>query len=74
MIDAMREFGREHDFDVRFDSTIPAGAPTCHFTIWRAADSDERTAWQSYTEAIDAKALEIAERPASPDRPPEGSL
>ncbi len=24
MIDAMREFGREHDFDVRFDSTIPA--------------------------------------------------
>ena len=24
MIDAMREYGREHDFDVRFDSTIPA--------------------------------------------------
>ena len=37
MIDAMREFGQEHDFDVRFDSTIPAGAPTCHFTMWRIA-------------------------------------
>ncbi len=42
MIDAMREFGREHDFDVRFDSTIPAGAPTCHFTMWKATSARKR--------------------------------
>lgn len=67
MIDAMREYGREHDFDVRFDSTIPAGAPTCHFTMWRATDPETKTAWQEYTAAIDAKALEIAQRTAGED-------
>lgn len=62
MIDAMREFGKEHDFDVRFDSTIPSGAPTCHFTLWRSSSSAEKTAWQSYTALIDEKALRIAAR------------
>ena len=64
MIDAMREFGEEHGFDVRFDSTIPAGAPTCHFRMWHtAAGGSENSDWQQYTAAINAKALEIAQRP-----------
>ena len=64
MIDAMREFGEEHHFDVRFDTTIPAGAPTCHFTVCVApAESEEQTEWQRYTASIDEKALEIANRP-----------
>jgi hypothetical protein len=64
MIAAMREFGQEHDFDVRFDTTIPSGSPTCHFTMWRATSADEKSAWQQYTAAIEAKALEIAARDA----------
>ncbi|HEY1599797.1 MAG TPA: hypothetical protein VGG64_09360 [Pirellulales bacterium] len=63
MIDAMREYGPEHDFDVRFDSTIPAGAPTCHFTMWHTSNAESKSAWQQYTTAIDEKALEIAKRP-----------
>jgi hypothetical protein len=64
MIEALREFGEEHNFDVRFDSTIPAGAPTCHFTMWRiAGDRQDNTAWRDDTAAIDNKALEIAQRP-----------
>ena len=63
MIEALEEFGAEHAFDVRFDSTIPAGAPTCHFTMWRrGADAPEASAWSQYTASIDAKALEIAAR------------
>ena len=65
MIEAAKEFGEEHGFDVRFDSTIPAGAPTCHFTIWRAKPGEPPHAWQQYTAQIDAKALEIAAREAA---------
>jgi len=54
---------------VRFDSTIPAGAPTCHFTMWRTSDAADKTAWQAYTVAIDEKALEIAKRPEAPNQP-----
>jgi hypothetical protein len=56
MIDAMREFGAEHGFDVRFDSTIPAGAPTCHFTLWQGTDED-RVRWQQDTQLLEARAL-----------------
>lgn len=35
MLDALAELGIESHFEVRFDSTIPAGASTCHFTMWR---------------------------------------
>lgn len=62
MIEAAKEFGAEHGFDVRFDSTIPAGAPTCHFTMWRAEQGDDAQAWQQYTVQIDEKALAIAAR------------
>jgi hypothetical protein len=67
MIDALIEFGAvEKDkvdrfFQVRFTSTIPAGAQTCHFVLKRT-DAAERSEWESYTEALENKALEIAQR------------
>jgi hypothetical protein len=59
MIDAFKEHTGGRGFDVRFDSTIPAGASTCHFTMWHV-DSEEDEAWAEYTRQLDAKALEIA--------------
>ena len=63
MIDAATEFakasglaGRE-GFEVRFDTTIPSGAQTCHFTIWKATEA-ERAQWAKYTEWLEQKALE----------------
>jgi hypothetical protein len=61
MIDAAREFAGEFGFDVRFDSTIPAGAPTCHFTMWRASE-DERAEWARYTSLLERKAIEHAKK------------
>ncbi len=60
MIDAMKErAGRDYGLQVRFDATIPAGAPTCHFTIWRAEGKED--AWGKFTERINEKAIEIAQ-------------
>ncbi len=60
MIDALKEFsGKDTGFQVRFDSTIPSGAKTCHFTIWRSEGSD-KDEWAQFTEMLDEKALEIA--------------
>ncbi|MBI4816640.1 MAG: hypothetical protein HY791_10295 [Deltaproteobacteria bacterium] len=59
MVEAAEEYGRRFGFEVRFDSTIPAGAETCHFTMWKAS-SAERTEWQEYTAKLEKKALQIA--------------
>ena len=59
MIDALRDCGKDFGFEVRFDTTMPAGGKTCHFTLWRGSD-DEKDAWDRYTEAINKKALERA--------------
>lgn len=60
MLDALKEFaGKDTGFQVRFDTTIPSGANTCHFTIWRS-DEQEKDAWAQLTEMLDEKALEIA--------------
>ena len=62
MIDAAQEYARGNagapgfGFEVRFDSTIPAGAPTCHFTMWKASD-EERAQWQGYTRVLERKAI-----------------
>jgi hypothetical protein len=56
MLEAASEFARFRGWEVRFDSTIPAGAPTCHFTIWKATD-EERAQWDGYTQLLEAKAL-----------------
>jgi hypothetical protein len=56
MIDAAREHTLGRGWQVRFDSTIPAGAPTCHFTLWNATDA-EAAEWNRYSELLEAKAL-----------------
>ena len=56
MIEAAQEFAGRFGFQVRFDSTIPAGAPTCHFTMWKP-DEGERSQWAEKTRLIEAKAL-----------------
>jgi hypothetical protein len=61
MIDAAQQFAGKFGFEVRFDQTIPAGAPTCHFTMWKASD-DERRQWEQMTQLIEAKALDRAKR------------
>jgi hypothetical protein len=59
MLEAMQEFSTVHNFEVRFDSTIPAGAPTCHFTIWRASGAESEE-WAKYTKLVELKALKHA--------------
>jgi hypothetical protein len=64
MIDAARELAGRFGFSVRFDSTIPAGAPTCHFTMWQPTE-DEQREWESYTRSLEQKALERAKQGAA---------
>lgn len=59
MLEALEEFGVGQGFQVRFDSTIPAGADCCHFTLWKT-DQQGQAAWQQYTAFLDEKALRIA--------------
>ncbi|HEY2368410.1 MAG TPA: hypothetical protein VGH87_18565 [Polyangiaceae bacterium] len=61
MLDAAREKADEHGFDVRFDTTIPSGAPTCHFTMWKPTE-EERAVWGETTKLIEAKALAKAKK------------
>lgn len=59
MLDAFEEAGLAPGFQVRVDTTIPTGAPTCHFTLWKATD-EEGQAWGKYTRQLEEKALKIA--------------
>jgi len=61
MIDAAKEHTGKFGFQVRFDSTIPAGASTCHFTLWKPK-GDEASEWQKMTDLINEKALVRAKR------------
>jgi len=68
MIDAAREFADKQGggeggkgFQVRFDTTIPAGAPTCHFTIWKASEK-EKAHWAAYSEILERKSIEHAKK------------
>ena len=56
MIDAAREHAGRFGFEVRFDSTIPSGASTCHFTMWKP-EGEEASAWRQMTQLIDERAL-----------------
>jgi hypothetical protein len=58
MIDAARDHANRFGFEVRFDSTIPAGAETCHFTMWQATD-EEREQWALLTQKLERKALRV---------------
>lgn len=59
MLEALKEFGTAENFQVRFDTTIPAGAPTCHFTMWKTSDA-AGVEWQQLTHQIELKALQMA--------------
>jgi hypothetical protein len=61
MLEAAREFSRLWGFEVRFDTTIPSGAQTCHFTLWKARGG-EKAEWERYTRLLEQKALERARR------------
>lgn len=56
MMEAAEALFASHGWQVRFDSTIPAGASTCHFTVWKAT-ADERVQWEEYSRLLEAKAL-----------------
>jgi len=56
MIQAAQEVALGPQWQVKFDSTIPAGAATCHFTLWKASD-DEAREWNAYSQLLEAKAL-----------------
>jgi hypothetical protein len=56
MIQAAHEHALGKGWQVRFDSTIPAGAKTCHFTLWNATES-EAAEWNRYSDLLEAKAL-----------------
>jgi len=56
MIEAAQEHALGAGWQVKFDSTIPAGAPTCHFTVWKASEA-EAAEWNRYSELLEAKAL-----------------
>jgi hypothetical protein len=61
MMKAVQELDESEQWQVRFTCTIPAGADTCRFEIWRASD-EEKSQWERYTEELEEKALEIASR------------
>lgn len=56
MVDAAQDKTGKMGFEVRFDSTIPAGAETCHFTLWKAGEG-EKAKWAEYTRLLEARAL-----------------
>ena len=56
MMTALADVAGERGWQVKFDSTIPAGATTCHFTLWRASDA-ESAAWDAHTKLLEGKAL-----------------
>jgi len=56
MMDAAAEIARMHDWNVKFDTTIPSGATTCHFTLWKPTEK-EAAEWSTYTKLLEAKAL-----------------
>ena len=56
MIQAAQEHALGKGWQVKFDSTIPAGATTCHFTLWNATEA-EAAEWNRYSALLEAKAL-----------------
>lgn len=64
MIDAFRELGENQGWEVKFTSTIPSGAQTCSFVIWKTEDGDtEKSKWEEYTEMLEKRALEMSQNP-----------
>jgi len=58
MIAAGKEHALGQGWQVKFDTTIPSGSTTCHFTMWNAPDAAAAEAeWNKYTHLLEAKAL-----------------
>lgn len=56
MLDGARALWAENGLDVAFATTIPSGASTCHFNIFRNTDTD---AWSDYSDKLRARALDL---------------
>lgn len=61
MIDAGKEFAAWKGFEVRFDTTIPSGSSTCHFTMWKPTEA-EKGAWMKKTRELEQSSLERAKK------------
>lgn len=59
MLDAAGELDFYEPWQVRFTRTMPAGAETCRFVLWRAPDGDD-SEWAKYSEQLEKKALDDA--------------
>lgn len=59
MLEAAREKGLLTDWQIRFTQTIPAGAETCRFVLWRAPGEDGRQ-WERDSELLEERALRMA--------------
>jgi hypothetical protein len=57
MIQAAQDKALANGWQVRFDTTIPAGAHTCHFTLWKPESEAETARWNEYSQLLEAKAL-----------------
>jgi hypothetical protein len=51
----------EKGVDVRFTTTIPSGARTCHFDIYRKDDASASD-WNEYSGRLRARALKLVDR------------
>ncbi|MBY8978798.1 MAG: hypothetical protein KGD72_00275 [Candidatus Lokiarchaeota archaeon] len=58
IINAFRDSGvLQHEYQVEFKTTIPAGAKTCLFHITKK-NPNEKDKWEEYSEVLEKKALE----------------
>jgi len=58
IINAFRDSGLlQHDYQVEFKTTIPAGAETCLFLITKK-NPNEKDKWEEYSKELEKKALE----------------
>ena len=57
MLDAARDIFGSRGLDVRFTSTIPSGARTCHFDIFPSGNDD----WNAYSERLRSRALKLVD-------------
>jgi hypothetical protein len=58
MLEGARAVFGDKGFDVRFTTTIPSGAPTCHFDIYRKDDASASD-WNEHSERLRAQALKL---------------
>ena len=48
---------RFQGFNAAFEQTMPAGAPTCRFRIWRHQPGEDENAWRAYSGRLAERAL-----------------